>query len=223
MDILQKHEIFEMEVLERLKNAKLLDHLVFGGGTMLRLCYDLNRYSADLDFWFTRETDSGAYLDSMQVFLRGDYEVTDAQIKYHTVLCEIRSHDYPKRLKIEIRRRVKQCDLQERIAFSPHSTKQVALKVHTLEQTMKNKIEAAVTRQEIRDYFDLEFLLRKGIRLSGDRVVLRKLERRVHTFKQKDYKVTLGSTLEPDIRKYYVENNFSLLLSHITHEQGELP
>ena len=50
MNIFEKHEIFEMEVLEKLKNARLLDPLVFGGGSMLRLCHELNRYSVDLDF-----------------------------------------------------------------------------------------------------------------------------------------------------------------------------
>ena len=56
MDILEKHEAFEIEVLDRLSSAKLLDPLVFGGGTMLRLCYELKRYSVDLDFWFVRKT-----------------------------------------------------------------------------------------------------------------------------------------------------------------------
>ena len=51
MNIFEKHEIFEIEVLEKLKNARLLDSLVFGGGTMLRLCHELKRYSVDLDFW----------------------------------------------------------------------------------------------------------------------------------------------------------------------------
>ena len=38
-----------------MKSTKLLDPLVFGGGTMLRLCHDLNRYSVDLDFWFLKK------------------------------------------------------------------------------------------------------------------------------------------------------------------------
>ena len=54
MDVLKNHEIFEIEVLEKLKNGNFLSPLVFGGGTMLRLCYELNRYSTDLDFWFIK-------------------------------------------------------------------------------------------------------------------------------------------------------------------------
>jgi predicted nucleotidyltransferase component of viral defense system len=64
MDILEKHEVFEIEVLDRLNSAKLLDPLVFGGGTMLRLCHELNRYSVDLDFWFVRKTAQKVFLTS---------------------------------------------------------------------------------------------------------------------------------------------------------------
>jgi predicted nucleotidyltransferase component of viral defense system len=215
MDILKRHETFEIEVLERLKNAKLVEPLVFGGGTMLRLCHELNRYSADLDFWFVRTVHPRTYFTSLRAFLEGEYEVTDAQMKYYTIICELRSANYPRRLKIEIRRAVKRCDFEERIAFSPHDTKQVILRVHTLEQTMKNKIEAAVERKEIRDCFDIEFLLRRGVSLTGSSKKLKALKSVVDQFNENDYKVTLGSTLEADARKYYVANGFSLLVSHI--------
>ena len=56
MNIFEKHEIFEIEVLEKLKNTRLLDPLVFGGGTMLRLCHEMQRYSVDLDFWRIKDT-----------------------------------------------------------------------------------------------------------------------------------------------------------------------
>jgi len=72
-------------------------------------------------------------------------------------LLEVRPSDYPKRLKIEIRKNIGDCDYQEGIAFSTFSNKQVILKAHTPEQTMKNKFEALLTRDEIRDVFDIEF------------------------------------------------------------------
>jgi predicted nucleotidyltransferase component of viral defense system len=186
---------------------------------MLRLCHELNRYSADLDFWFTRTVEPKAFLRSLRTLLEEGYDVTDAKVQYHTALCEIRSNEYPKRLKIEIRRMGEGSDFEERIAFSPYSTKQVILKVHTLEQTMKKKLEAAVHREEIRDFFDIEFLLRMGIPLVGTAKELGRLKTVIGKFKKNDYRVTLGSTLEPETRKYYTTNNFSLLLSHI--DRGE--
>ena len=62
MQILEKQEQFELEVLERLNSIRVLNQLIFCGGTMLRLCYSLNRFSVDLDFWLTEEIDSNKLL-----------------------------------------------------------------------------------------------------------------------------------------------------------------
>ena len=212
MNIFEKHEIFEIEVLEKLKNARLLDSLVFGGGTMLRLCHELKRYSVDLDFWRIKDTAETILFDKIKDVLQQDYDITDAQLKHFTILLEIRSGYFPKRLKIEIRKEIRDWDFQEKIAYSKFSTKQVVLKAHTLEQTMKNKIAALLERGEIRDGFDLEFLLRQGIPLpdlsDADKA---KMIVRLDGFKENDFKVKLGSILESDIRTYYIENQFNYL------------
>jgi len=212
MNIFEKHEIFEIEVLEKLKNARLLDSLVFGGGTMLRLCHELKRYSVDLDFWRIKDTAETILFDKIKDVLQQDYDITDAQMKHFTILLEIRSGYFPKRLKIEIRKEIRDWDFQEKIAFSKFSTKQVVLKAHTLKQTMKNKIAALLERGEVRDGFDLEFLLRQGIPLPDlsdtDKT---KMIARLGGFKKNDFKVKLGSILEGDIRAYYIENQFNYL------------
>ena len=212
MDIFRQHEIFEIEVLDRMNSAKVLEPLVFGGGTMLRLCHELERYSIDLDFWFIKKISQNKYFDSILKALKKNYEITDAESKHYTLLFELRSAEYPKRLKIEIRKELKDCDYQEKIAFSRSSTRQVLLKAHTLEQTMKNKIEAFLDREEIRDCFDIEFLLRRGTDLPGDfREKCIEVQKKIARFKDVDFKVKLGSILEKDLRDYYVENRFSFL------------
>ena len=212
MDIFRQHEIFEIEVLDRMNSAKVLEPLVFGGGTMLRLCHELERYSIDLDFWFIKKIPQNKYFDSILKALKKNYEITDAESKHYTLLFELRSAEYPKRLKIEIRKELKDCDYQEKIAFSRSSTRQVLLKAHTLEQTMKNKIEAFLDREEIRDCFDIEFLLRRGTDLPGDfREKCIEVQKKIARFKDVDFKVKLGSILEKDVRDYYVENKFSFL------------
>jgi len=212
MDILQRHEVFEIEVLDRLKRARVLEPLVFGGGTMLRLCHELSRYSVDLDFWFIKPIQEENYFLDVQKMLGKSYEITDSQAKYHTLVFEIRTPSYPRRLKIEIRRGEKDCDFQEKIAFSRFSTRQVMVRAHTLEQTMKNKIEAFLDRSEIRDCFDIEFLLRRGVDLPQmDAASLRRFKDGLNRFKARDFKVTLGSILEPDMRSTYVSQGFSLL------------
>jgi predicted nucleotidyltransferase component of viral defense system len=211
MDISQRHEILEIETLENMNSGKFLEPLVFGGGTMLRLCHELNRYSVDLDLWFVKKTDYDRYFNKLKKYLGERYELTDAHIKHYTILLELRSKGYPKRLKIEIRKELKTCDFEERIAFSKFSSKQVILKAHTLEQMMKNKLEAAIDRHEIRDFYDIEFLLRRGVPLKASREDLVALAKEIGTFKKSDFSVTLGSLLEQDTRKYYAANGFAYL------------
>ncbi len=216
MDIYRQHEEFEIEVLDKLNSAKLLEPLVFGGGSMLRLCHELNRYSVDLDFWFVKKVPAQDYYKKFRSAILKDYEITDSQIKHYTLLFEFRSTSYPKRLKIEIRREIKDCDHQEKIAFSKFSTKQVLLKAHTLDQTMKNKIDAFLDRGEIRDCFDIEFLLRRGIELldlTGKKSI--EFREKLANFKDIDFKVKLGSILENDMRNYYIANRFSYLESKL--------
>ncbi|HMB30627.1 MAG TPA: nucleotidyl transferase AbiEii/AbiGii toxin family protein [Desulfohalobiaceae bacterium] len=212
MNILQKHELLEIEVLDLLHRFKALEPLVFGGGSMLRLCHDLNRYSVDLDFWFIKDLEEDEFFEKVRESLEKDYEITDAQMKHLTLIFELRTSLYPKRLKIEIRRGRKNWDFQEKIAFSRFSTRQVILKSITLKQSMKNKVSAFLDRGEIRDCFDIEFLLRKGLAMpSLDPESLKKFQKKLQGFKKADFKVKLGSILEEDMRRYYIANGFSYL------------
>ena len=212
MDILRQHEIFEIEVLEGINRAKLLDPLIFGGGSMLRLCHELNRYSVDLDFWFVKAIPQDDFFDKCGKTFEKYYEITDAQMKHYMILFELRSAQYPKQLKIEIRREWKECDYQQNIAFTRFSTKQVLLKTHTLDQTMENKIKAFLDRGEIRDCFDIEFLLRRGVAIPfKDKKQSIAFQKKVDLLKEREFKVKLGSILEDDIREYYVTNRFRFL------------
>jgi hypothetical protein len=212
MDIFRQHEMFEIEVLDKMNSAKVLEPLVFGGETMLRLCHELDRYSVDLDFWFIKRISQNTYFERIRLAFEKDYEITDSQIKHHMLLFELRSSLYPKRLKIEIRRERKDCDFQEKIAFSRFSTKQVLLKAHTLNQTMKNKFEAFLDRGEIRDCFDIEFMLKRGVELPAlTNRQFNEFQKKLVRFKEKDFKVKLGSILENETRKYYIEMRFGYL------------
>ena len=67
-------------------------------------------------------------------------------------------------------------------------------------------------RGEIRDGFDIEFLLRKGVvlpEMSLDKV--RGIRRKIEGLKEMDFKVKLGSVLESDIREYYVTQRLGFL------------
>jgi len=215
MNDLVQQEIFEIEVLAWLKNKGFLRNMIFGGGTMLRFCYNLKRCSVDLDFWTYRVNRIDQFFINLKDSLKADYDLTDAQNKYYALLFEIKKPPYPRKLKIEIRKENKESDFQETIAYSPYSNQQVLLKSFTLKQMMKNKMGALLERKEIRDVFDIEFLTRKGVNISENYEELKKIKEIVKGFKKRDYYVTLSSLLDDDTREYYKKNKFSYLLGII--------
>jgi hypothetical protein len=90
------------------------------------------------------------------------------------------------------------------------------LRAHTLDQTMKNKIDALLDRGEIRDCFDIEFMLRRGTKLPDLSInQVQSLLKRTTGFKDKDFKVKLGSIVDSDTRIYYAQNRFSYLVEKL--------
>ena len=88
---LQALEIFEIETLNVLNRIRVLDQLFFGGGTMLRLCHNLNRYSTDLDFWIKPDPNTKELFDKMETALAEAFTIRDAEMKRNTLLFEIQS------------------------------------------------------------------------------------------------------------------------------------
>jgi hypothetical protein len=82
---------------------------------------------------------------------------------------------------------------------------------------MKNKIEALLDRGEIRDGFDIEFMLRRGTalpELTGKQVD--DLRKRAAGFKDNDFKVKLGSIVDNSTRVYYIQNRFSYFIERLS-------
>lgn len=215
MQDLQSLEIFEIDVLELLSNARQLVYIYFGGGTMLRLCHNLNRFSTALDFWLDEKTDSKEIFSSLKKLLAKNYSIVDYANKKNTLLFEIKSSSVGRSLKIEIRKAQKDFEWERKIAFSRFTQKQVLVKALTLNQMMKNKTSAFLSRKIISDCFDIEFLLMRGIELSIEKNELEQMEEIIGNFKTLEYKVTLGSILDEKDRKYYLEKNFTFLTEEI--------
>lgn len=203
-------ERFELEVLDRLNSGKFLNQIIFGGGTMLRLCHGLERFSVDLDFWVTKNLEP-EFFENIRAYLSKHYNIKDSAEKFYTILFELRSPDYPRSLKLEIRREVKKIHVEQVIAYSKYANTQVFLKAVSLNDMMESKLEAFLDRQEIRDVFDMEFLFKRGVPLEASADTLREVLRLINAFPRRDYTVKLGSLLEEEQRKYYSAENFKIL------------
>ena len=216
MQALQDLEKLEIEILELFNSIRILDYLYFGGETMLRLCHNLNRYSTDLDFWLDAKSDSKTIYSKCKNSLSANYQLTDFANKRNTLLFELKTPAVTRSLKIEIRKGQFDFSWERKIAFSRFTNKQVMVKGLTLQQMANNKIEALTSRKLIRDAFDLEFLLMRGVDLPAEKEKLEKVLRIINNFKEQEFKVTLGSVLEDKDRKFYLENRFKFLKEELT-------
>lgn len=222
MQDLIKQEQFELEVLDRLNSGRFLDRLAFGGGTMLRLCHGLDRYSVDLDFWLLNKAGKdglsngyGAWFAGLQQYLSGFYEIRDAADQFYSLVVELKSPDYPRSLKLEIRKGVNIANTERAIAYSRYSSLQVYVRTIPLQEMMTSKAAAFLERKEIRDAYDLEFLVKKGIKADLSREKTDQILAVIAALTRQDYNVKLCSLLEAEQRPYYRQNNFSILKSYL--------
>ncbi len=215
-------ERFEMEVLDNLHKGRFLPELCFGGGTMLRLCHGLDRYSVDLDFWLADPGKASILFEELGRFLARDYVMRDMADKRYTLVFEFRSQAFARSLKIEIRKVHPPVRTEQAIAYSPHSKRQVLVRAMALESMMALKTAALIDRGEIRDAYDMEFLVRRGVLPAAGDDTLRRALDRIAAFRKTDYTAKLGSLIEPRLRPYYRDRNFRLLKTAIENRLGDL-
>jgi len=208
-------EQFEIEVLDRLNSGRFLRFLYFGGGTMLRLCHGLDRYSVDLDFWTADARQAPTLFGHLAKYLARFYILKDAAAKHFSLLFELKTPKYPRSLKIEIKMVDRKPETEQAIAYTPHADSQVLLQAMTLQQMMLLKTSALLDRGEIRDAYDLEFLVKRGLQPAGEKTVLQHMLNRIDAFTKTDYSSKLGSLIEPDKRPYYKDHNFRILKAAI--------
>jgi predicted nucleotidyltransferase component of viral defense system len=220
MKTLIDHEALQMAMLQWLGSKRFLSSLAFGDGTMLRLCHELPRYCRDIDFWFFKEEDYGHFYNRLYNALVQEHHVTNAQNNLHSILIDIRRKKGMAKLKIEIHKTTAPPgSSEEKIAFSSHFPKQVLVRGFTLRQMLNNKVVALIDRGEMRDAFDLEFLVRKGVTLNLSEKQRAKVTRRLRAFRKEDFETKLGGMLLPEVRDYYKQQGFAHLEERLSFKQ----
>lgn len=76
---------------------------------------------------------------------------------------------------------------------------------------MASKVNAFLNRKEIRDVYDLEFLVKRGVPLNLSEQQRKDVLEEINKLTTRDYTVKLGMLLEEEQRKYYRTENFKIL------------
>ena len=98
-----------------------------------------------------------------------------------------------------------------RFTVEQTSARQVRVTAVSLPDLMKRKVQALLARREIRDVFDIEHMLKRGVPVDEPPERARAMLAVIEALKRTDYTVKLGSLIEPGIRRYYATENFKLL------------
>lgn len=198
IDITQiAREYWEILILKGLFDSPEGKHLIFKGGTALRLVYGSPRFSEDLDFSLTRDRLKGKFNILIKKIISPfpELKLTDLEEKYYTYLGEIKvTQDYlplPFRINIEISKRQQRGYKSELLIISsPVSTVQCLGRVATIEQLYKDKIVCLKERAKSKDVFDLWYLSQKLKRpYDPDSILIAKKElvRELRKYLTKDF------------------------------------
>ncbi|WP_265556189.1 nucleotidyl transferase AbiEii/AbiGii toxin family protein [Serratia grimesii] len=207
-------ELLHYDILFCLSEAGLLKSLVFQGGTSLRLCYDSNRFSEDLDFAGGVEFCSAdltamkkcieSYLGDrygLEVVvkepkeLRAEPEYSEVKVdKWQisvTTASELR--DMPKqRIKVEVANipaytgSVKQ--LVRNYSVLPDGYSDTLINVETLEEVMADKLVSlpATTKYvRYRDLWDLVWLKQRSANVDSELVRKKLDDYKIENFEEK--------------------------------------
>lgn len=213
-------ELLHYDVLFCLSEAGLLKSLIFQGGTSLRLCYDANRFSEDLDFAGGPDFCSADlsllksciedYLGSrygLEVTvkepndLRADPEYAEINVDKWQISVETapQRKDLPRqRIKIEIANIPAYTHayrpLVRNYTVLPDGYSDTLIRVETLEEIMADKLvsfPATTSRIRYRDMWDLIWLKQQGANLNA--VLVRQ---KINDYKIDDFDKKLHTRIE---------------------------
>lgn len=170
-------ELFHQDILRILRNAGILDSLVFMGGTCLRLCYGSNRLSEDLDF-STEKVFSAEEMDylsesvsrglndkySLAVTVRKPEKDTDTDTWIVRIITHPKRPDIPsQQIHLDICHYPSYEKELRRVAnYYPidFGSGQLFIYAESLEEILTDKLLAFASRNRIknRDLWDIEML-----------------------------------------------------------------
>ena len=219
MKALRDHETYQMAMLQWLASKRFLGSLAFEGGTMLRLCHELPRFSLDMGFCFFKQQNYETFYNRLSRALSQDHDVVDCRNSNSSILVQMPRQPGMPKFEMEFRKcAAPPGTTEEKIAFSPYFPTQVLVRGITLQQTLLSMTQALIDHGDIAYTFDLEFLLRKGTTLNLPSEHRTELMGRLKEFNNNDLHDKLGDLLLPEVRDYYKREGFSYLEQALSYE-----
>ena len=185
-------EIMHYEILETLFNLKDIQNtLVFQGGTSLRLCYNNDRYSEDLDFVIHKDSEfNKEFMDYFKsVFVEKilkkynlQAEIIDPKkdegiVQRWNAKVFLPSNHKKTKINIEIAKIPSHSNHFKPIKnnYDELMNKRIFVQVETLEEILADKILALSQRPylKFRDLWDIEWLKNNKIQINYDLIMLK--------------------------------------------------
>ena len=159
-----RHKFFLLQLLKEIySDPELASSLAFKGGTALMLFHDLPRFSVDLDFNLTANSDEEVASAKLRAILVKHGTIRDEARKRYGMLLVLNYEDDDRNLKVEVSNRSYPDEYELRDYLG------VSMNVMRLEYMFTHKIMALLDRKALtnRDVFDCWFCMKQ-------RLVLRK-------------------------------------------------
>jgi len=195
-------EILQLNILDVLSNySELYKNIVFQGGTALKLCYNLNRYSEDLDFTINKEGKKfiNKLFDELPSKLKIDEKIEatfDSKGSMDIINIKVIPEERIKSINVKIEfMEVPSYSKQFRIVEDKYSfgIKDLYIPTKSLEEILADKITALGGRPLLdsipfksRDIWDIAWLSNNNIVLNSD-LISKKLD---------DYKISKDDFLK---------------------------
>ena len=160
-------EYFQHLFLSFLGRERGADHLLFKGGTALRVIWQSPRFSEDLDFTGTKATvpEIERLMEATLVNMEKEGVKTDLRESTKTsggylAIFRFATQDYASKIQIEISLRNDKKQAGEATLIRTDLVPPYMLVHLTERQLVAEKIQACLTRGKARDFYDFYFILR---------------------------------------------------------------
>ncbi|MDP2090276.1 MAG: nucleotidyl transferase AbiEii/AbiGii toxin family protein [Candidatus Gracilibacteria bacterium] len=168
----QKHKYILMSILLDIsKNDLLKSTLVFKGGTVLFLLYNLDRFSTDLDLDFdlAGDVNKEIILDEVIIILKKYGEIKDNFIKRNTIFSVLSYGDIDHNIKIEISTR----GVSGKYGFKNFMG--IQLQILDIDYISSNKFIALTARDKLanRDIYDIHFILKNNLPINKEYIEIK--------------------------------------------------